>query len=179
VIKGPFSWAAVYFAAAAVTAIAQTTAPTAASQQNSGVDQAQIKQGKATFAEKCSHCHGPNMINAGTITPDLRRFPDDNGWIASRRFTPAGYRAGTRGPVYERVWRRADKPGRKRRWHVILKKRKLMAPRCQSGQCCAALCIAAAPGARANKEYCSAWPVRGVQTNAPSHREPRPRSETS
>ena len=127
-IKGPFSWAAVYFAAAAVTAIAQTTAPTAASQQNSGVDQAQIEQGKATFAEKCSHCHGPNMINAGTITPDLRRFPDDNGWIASRRFTPAGYRAGTRGPVYERVWRRADKPGRKRRWHVILKKRKPGAP---------------------------------------------------
>jgi hypothetical protein len=42
-------------------------------------------------------------------------------------------------------------------------------PRCQSGQCCAALCIAAAPGARANKEYCSARPVRGVQTNAPSH----------
>jgi hypothetical protein len=37
----------------------------------------------------------------------------------------------------------------------------LVALRCQSGQCCAALCIAAAPGARANKEYCSARPVRG------------------
>ncbi len=24
-----------------------------------------------------SHCHGPNMMNSGTITPDLRAFPDD------------------------------------------------------------------------------------------------------
>jgi len=30
-----------------------------------------------TYAQKCSHCHGPNMVNPGTITPDLRTFPDD------------------------------------------------------------------------------------------------------
>ena len=40
-------------------------------------DQAQIDQGKSTFAQKCSHCHGPNMVNPGTVAPDLRRFPDD------------------------------------------------------------------------------------------------------
>ncbi|MGC2082530.1 MAG: cytochrome c [Bradyrhizobium sp.] len=49
----------------------------AIAQQQSGVDQAKIDLGKETFAHKCSHCHGPNMVNSGTITPDLRRFPDD------------------------------------------------------------------------------------------------------
>ena len=39
--------------------------------------QAQIDHGKSTYAEKCSHCHGPNLMNSGTITPDLRAFPDD------------------------------------------------------------------------------------------------------
>jgi len=74
-IKASYIWAAAYFAAAAMAASAQTTTP--AAQQDAGVDQAQIDQGKITFAQKCSHCHGPNMVNAGTIAPDLRRFPDD------------------------------------------------------------------------------------------------------
>jgi mono/diheme cytochrome c family protein len=68
--------------AAAMTASAQTAAPAATPQENIGIDQAQIdqgqiNQGKATFTQKCSHCHGFNMVNAGTIAPDLRRFPDD------------------------------------------------------------------------------------------------------
>jgi mono/diheme cytochrome c family protein len=37
----------------------------------------QVDHGKTTYAQKCSHCHGPNMVNSGTITPDLRAFPDD------------------------------------------------------------------------------------------------------
>ena len=41
-------------------------------------DLGKIDLGKAIFAERCSHCHGPNMVNPGTITPDLRRFPDDH-----------------------------------------------------------------------------------------------------
>jgi cytochrome c55X len=41
-------------------------------------DPATIDLGKTIFAEHCSHCHGPNMVNSGTITPDLRRFPDDH-----------------------------------------------------------------------------------------------------
>src|SRR5580704_16904884 len=72
--------AAAYFAAAAITGVL-TTAQPAVAQQDAGADQAQIGSqidlGKAIFAEKCSHCHGPNMVNAGTITPDLRKFPDD------------------------------------------------------------------------------------------------------
>jgi mono/diheme cytochrome c family protein len=69
--------AAAYLSAAAMTASAQTAAPAATPQENIGIDQAQIDQGKVTFAQKCSHCHGFNMVNAGTIAPDLRRFPDD------------------------------------------------------------------------------------------------------
>jgi mono/diheme cytochrome c family protein len=70
-------WTAAYFAAVATiaTASAQTATPSGATSPNA--DQALIDQGKATYAEKCSHCHGPGMMNAGTITPDLRRFPDD------------------------------------------------------------------------------------------------------
>jgi mono/diheme cytochrome c family protein len=75
-IKASLIVAAAYLAAA-MTAAAQTTTPAATPQENVSIDQAQIDQGKATFAQKCSHCHGFNMINAGTIAPDLRRFPDD------------------------------------------------------------------------------------------------------
>lgn len=67
---------AAYFAAAA-TAGAQTTTPSAAPEQKTGVDQAQIEQGKGIYAHNCSHCHGPNMVNGGTIAPDLRAFPND------------------------------------------------------------------------------------------------------
>jgi mono/diheme cytochrome c family protein len=68
--------AAAAYVAAAMTVNAQT-APAAAPERHAGVDQAQVDQGKVVFAQKCSHCHGPNMVNAGTIAPDLRRFPDD------------------------------------------------------------------------------------------------------
>ena len=70
-------WTAAHFAAVAVMAVAQLTTPSAAQQPSAGADQAQVDQGKVTYAQKCSHCHGPNMINSGTITPDLRAFPDD------------------------------------------------------------------------------------------------------
>jgi mono/diheme cytochrome c family protein len=73
------SLVAAAYLAAAMTAAAQTT-PAAAPQENvdqAQIDQGEIDQGKATFAQKCSHCHGFNMVNAGTIAPDLRRFPDD------------------------------------------------------------------------------------------------------
>ena len=65
------------FAALALSVVAPATAQRAAAQQGTDTEQAQIAQGKATFAQNCSHCHGPNMVNSGTITPDLRRFPDD------------------------------------------------------------------------------------------------------
>lgn len=64
-------------AAVAVTAIAQMTMPSTAQQPSASGDQAQIDRGKMDYAQKCSHCHGPNMVNPGTVTPDLRAFPDD------------------------------------------------------------------------------------------------------
>ena len=70
-------WTAACFAAVTISASAQTTTPVAVPPQNAGVDQALIDQGKVTYAQKCSHCHGPNMVTGGTIAPDLRRFPDD------------------------------------------------------------------------------------------------------
>jgi mono/diheme cytochrome c family protein len=73
-IKASLIAAAAYFAAA-ITASAQT--PPTTPQQIAGVDPAQIDQGKITYAQKCSHCHGFNMINGGTIAPDLRQFPGD------------------------------------------------------------------------------------------------------
>ena len=65
---------AAWFAALGIAG-AQTPSPTAEPSQKADNDPA--LQGKAIYAEKCSHCHGPGMLNPGTITPDLRRFPDD------------------------------------------------------------------------------------------------------
>jgi mono/diheme cytochrome c family protein len=64
-------WATAAYFAAVVAASAQTASPPAAA------DPALIDKGKAAFAENCSHCHGPNMVTAGTVAPDLRTFPDD------------------------------------------------------------------------------------------------------
>lgn len=79
-IEKPSIWTAAHVAAVvvllAVLAIAPTATP-AAAEQPTAADQPQIDHGKVTFAQKCSHCHGPNMVNAGTITPDLRAFPND------------------------------------------------------------------------------------------------------
>jgi len=96
VIQRSLGWAAA-FAALAIPAMAFSTAQRATAQQPAPeqtktgpanadlakvdlaeVDLAKVDLGKAVFAEKCSHCHGPNMVNSGTITPDLRRFPNDN-----------------------------------------------------------------------------------------------------
>ena len=70
------NWTAAILIAVAVAAIALTM-PVAAQQADSGGDQPQVDVGKRTYAQNCSHCHGPNMVNPGTITPDLRTFPDD------------------------------------------------------------------------------------------------------
>ena len=75
-IKVTLIAAATYFAAA-MTVNAQTTTPAATPDQTAGADQAPIDQGKGIYAHNCSHCHGPNMVNGGTVAPDLRAFPDD------------------------------------------------------------------------------------------------------
>jgi len=77
VIERVWICTAALVAAVAVLAVANLAGPAAAQQSDASGDQAMIDRGKVTFAQKCSHCHGPNMVNAGTVTPDLRRFPDD------------------------------------------------------------------------------------------------------
>jgi cytochrome c55X len=67
----------VILAAVAVLTVALVASVRAADESNGNPVQAQIDHGKSTYAEKCSHCHGPNLMNSGTITPDLRAFPDD------------------------------------------------------------------------------------------------------
>ena len=74
-MQGRFGRAAA-FAALAISAMAIPAAQRATAQQ-AAPEPVKVDEGKAVYAEKCSHCHGPGMLNAGTITPDLRRFPDD------------------------------------------------------------------------------------------------------
>src|SRR5581483_11695731 len=64
------------FAALAISVMA-IAAALGASAQPAETSEA-MEHGKAIYAEKCSHCHGPGLLNAGTITPDLRKFPDDH-----------------------------------------------------------------------------------------------------
>ena len=62
--------AALGVAVVAISAVLMMAA--IAQQQDGGAEQATLDLGKQTYAQKCSHCHGPNMINSGTVTPDLR-----------------------------------------------------------------------------------------------------------
>jgi cytochrome c55X len=38
----------------------------------------QFARGAAIFDNICSHCHGPHMVNPGTVSFDLRKFPHDD-----------------------------------------------------------------------------------------------------
>jgi mono/diheme cytochrome c family protein len=37
-----------------------------------------VDQGRDTYHELCATCHGRDMINAGTLSFDLRKFPKDD-----------------------------------------------------------------------------------------------------
>ncbi len=57
-------------------ASATEAVPTAVA-QSEHADAGKIAKGKALYAHNCSHCHGFNMVNAGTVAYDLRQFPHD------------------------------------------------------------------------------------------------------
>jgi mono/diheme cytochrome c family protein len=38
----------------------------------------QFAEGAELFAQICSHCHGPKMVNPGNYSFDLRKFPHDD-----------------------------------------------------------------------------------------------------
>jgi mono/diheme cytochrome c family protein len=48
-------------------------APRVAASEQSEAEMAE--KGKALYAHHCSHCHGFNMVNSGSIAYDLRQFP--------------------------------------------------------------------------------------------------------
>jgi mono/diheme cytochrome c family protein len=37
-----------------------------------------VDQGRDTYQDLCSSCHGRDMVNAGTFSFDLRKFPKDD-----------------------------------------------------------------------------------------------------
>lgn len=40
-------------------------------------EKALVKEGREVYNAICVRCHGPNMVNPGTISYDLRKFPAD------------------------------------------------------------------------------------------------------
>jgi mono/diheme cytochrome c family protein len=44
-------------------------------QASVGDEESAAARGKQLFAATCSRCHGPNMVNPGTVSYDLRKFP--------------------------------------------------------------------------------------------------------
>ena len=46
--------------------------------QSEQADAGKVAKGKALYAHNCSHCHGFNMVNPGTVAYDLRQFPNDD-----------------------------------------------------------------------------------------------------
>ncbi|PJA59939.1 MAG: cytochrome C oxidase Cbb3, partial [Rhodobacterales bacterium CG_4_9_14_3_um_filter_71_31] len=39
---------------------------------------ATVEMGRAVYNQLCLHCHGRDMVNPGTASFDLRRFPRDD-----------------------------------------------------------------------------------------------------
>ena len=70
--------AAVLAAYVAARAAADDTARNAAAVPGDNIDSRAVGKGKALYAHHCSHCHGFNMVNPGTISYDLRQFPHDD-----------------------------------------------------------------------------------------------------
>jgi mono/diheme cytochrome c family protein len=68
--------AALLAATVASSVCAENPERTAAVPDTSDADLA--AKGKALYAHHCSHCHGFNMVNAGTIAFDLRQFPHED-----------------------------------------------------------------------------------------------------
>jgi mono/diheme cytochrome c family protein len=77
-MKRQHAWAIVGLAAAIISrvpALAGDAEPAASPDDFS--DPARAQRGKMTYAQHCSHCHGFNMVSAGSATYDLREFPRD------------------------------------------------------------------------------------------------------
>jgi cytochrome c6 len=67
--------AALFLAAAAACSAAQGNSPTEAKPAAFTTDD--IAAGSVQYNRTCAQCHGRNMVNSGTTSYDLRRFPVD------------------------------------------------------------------------------------------------------
>ena len=59
------------FASVAMTLLLLTCPPALAADGD-------VDQGRDTYQDLCSSCHGPDMVNSGTLSFDLRKFPKDD-----------------------------------------------------------------------------------------------------
>ena len=59
-------------------ALAGAVAALAAAQVAQRFSDDEIERGRAQFERTCAQCHGRNMVNSGTTSYDLRRFPADD-----------------------------------------------------------------------------------------------------
>ena len=63
--------------AASALAVAMLSGPGARAEEKAPSDADLVVKGRQLFNRLCSHCHGINMMSAGTLTYDLREFPRD------------------------------------------------------------------------------------------------------
>ena len=53
-------------------------APASAAAEEPPPTQAQFDAGKQLFSNRCARCHGWNMVNLGSFSFDLRKFPHND-----------------------------------------------------------------------------------------------------
>ncbi len=59
-------------------ALAMTLCLVLASATSAGAAEGDADQGHDTYQDLCASCHGPDMVNPGTLSFDLRKFPKDD-----------------------------------------------------------------------------------------------------
>jgi cytochrome c6 len=64
-------------AATSVAVNAQNSTDPALTPVTGPLTQALVDKGRTQFERTCAQCHGRNMVNSGTTSYDLRRFPTD------------------------------------------------------------------------------------------------------
>ena len=63
--------------AVALALMASAAAAEEATNSSTPADRGQVERGRRIYSDRCSHCHGFNMVTGGNVTYDLREFPRD------------------------------------------------------------------------------------------------------
>ena len=64
--------------AAVIASFLVTASPGFAEETAYEAEAEMATKGKQLYAHHCSHCHGFNMVNPGTVAYDLRQFPHND-----------------------------------------------------------------------------------------------------